>query len=443
MAVRDPQAGAVALSEVIFKAGGMAISLANAVATNTEAFSASFEQSRLPGNAIDGQVTTDWVDTAMRDLIITFALPIQADEFCFVTSSQSPETDPVSWMIDASEDCYTGWINVQYEYNYDTPLARMSQTRCFVLLEVVANGGFETGSTVDDYEYTPHVPFWSSIGNAAFIHSGARAYGGLHAVDGYYYVGIQHQCEISQSVPRHVPGRTYRLRFHTANFDSLQAPHLSVILENAMPANEDTARVSEWTNQGTMNLRVTVSTQDFFLHEFFYIALSANDLDHPNHGPAPPPTFLADANAVVTITLRNDSPWGDEEHRMIFLDHVSIAEVSLTTTTTTTRSMTFTTTQPSISMFGLRISGSVEEDGKNQWWLVWGAAACVVVLFIISCIMICICHVCSRGRKEGGNKVAVTINNSNSGREAGGCCSCCGRRRRQQKVLAFDAIEPH
>jgi hypothetical protein len=132
LAMRSKDADAVQLGHIGFRSGGANVSVAGAVGTNPRGNNPTVG---MPGNAIDGMTNTKWIDMNKGKLIITFANPVHADEFCFTTAIDDIDRDPVSWRLEGSMD-YVSWTTLHEQTSYATPMARKTSTPWFPLSQV-------------------------------------------------------------------------------------------------------------------------------------------------------------------------------------------------------------------------------------------------------------------------------------------------------------------
>jgi hypothetical protein len=104
----------------------------------------------------------------------------------------------------------------------------------------VVNGGFEEGSTTDDFKEAEQIQGWSLLGDGVIlIKSGSATYGGVKSSRGEYLVGLVGMgTAVFQSVGRHIPGNWYKLVFHSAYRTSQGDAKLKVSIDGKVKMNE-------------------------------------------------------------------------------------------------------------------------------------------------------------------------------------------------------------
>ncbi len=98
--------------------------LTGATATNP---GGSSPVGQAPAQAVDGSVTTKWLDFNKKALVLTFPAAVTADGYRFATGGDATERDPVSWTIESSADNVT-WDPVETKTDYPTPVGRSTYT---------------------------------------------------------------------------------------------------------------------------------------------------------------------------------------------------------------------------------------------------------------------------------------------------------------------------
>lgn len=327
------------------------------VATNPGGGSNPSLDQHMAQNAIDGKPSTTWLDTNKQGLLVTFASPIHADEFSFTTAPSNPDHDPVSWRIDASRDCMS-WVSLHTCVDCLAPLGRSIRTAWFPLLQVVQNHGFEIGARTSNYEHTRNVPSWTVTGSGVWF---MQSSGNIVAPEGNYFLALpSRQCAISQSVPRHIPGMTYELRFQSAKRQDQLNADLDVIID------------------GQVMLSFTPASR-FALSKIYYRA----------------------ASEIVTIAFRTGISSGGGllslADMTIFLDQVLVVEAVFTSTTTI---LSFTTTSttaapPHVIGYAVKIQTSESTSMGKIWWLIGGAGCGIALIGVVACLMYMCFKTCS------------------------------------------------
>lgn len=128
---RNENADSVQLSQIQFRlAGGEVLSMRNAMVKNPRGLN---PEGHNPRYAIDNKADTSWIDFNKGPLVVTFPAVVSVNAFRFITASDSPDRDPVSWILEAAVDHSSDdWktLHVQ-ETRYGTPEGRKKATMWF------------------------------------------------------------------------------------------------------------------------------------------------------------------------------------------------------------------------------------------------------------------------------------------------------------------------
>lgn len=350
VATRTASADCGQLSEVAFRSGGTIVDMAAAAASNP---GGSSSPSEGPAKAIDGNANTRWCDVNKGNLIVEFGTPTHADQFSFTTGSTNAERDPVSWRIDGSVDAVS-WITLQDVADFGTPTSRGTQIEWLPLLQAVPNNGFELGSSVNEYNGT--IPSWTGTGKVLLIRSGNPSWGSTAAEEGRYFLGlVGAESAISQTVPHHIPGMAYTLRFMAARRQGYPDPILEILVG------------------GDVVKSFVPASATFSATEVHYVAPAGE----------------------VTIGFRNGGPRGD---RTAFIDHVVIVEeVLMNATPETTSTSTSTTLGTDSAATGVRVQVTTSST-SDAWWMVIGAWCGVVIIGAVVGLACCARKAWATGR---------------------------------------------
>jgi len=113
---------------------------------------ASWNPGETPDKVVDGQYSTKWLDSNTGVLTITFggAAPV-ADAWRFATADDSPERDPVSWILEGSADGVF-WATLDHCDNCDSkvPTDRQKATEWLPYVDAKCGGGGGGGKSADD-----------------------------------------------------------------------------------------------------------------------------------------------------------------------------------------------------------------------------------------------------------------------------------------------------
>jgi len=113
----------VQVSEIIFKAAGMPISMAGVEPQNVGGSNPPYE---TPLQAIDGNMATKWLDFASQPLTLHFPRPVPIQEFGFITANDHPERDPVKWLLEGARSDGVFHVLHDQQARYPTPTERHS-----------------------------------------------------------------------------------------------------------------------------------------------------------------------------------------------------------------------------------------------------------------------------------------------------------------------------
>ena len=99
-----------------------------ATASNTGGDSPSGES---PTQAVDGNLGTKWLDfTKFSSLTLDFGTPVFSDGYRFATANDASERDPVSWILEGSND-NLNWDEIDTRSFADIPNTRQTYTEKF------------------------------------------------------------------------------------------------------------------------------------------------------------------------------------------------------------------------------------------------------------------------------------------------------------------------
>jgi hypothetical protein len=90
------------------------------VATNQNGSNPAGEE---PGNAIDDNVNTKFLDFNKGSLVIDFGMSTTFDTYTWATANDAIERDPVSWMLSGSDDGIN-WMALSTITDYPTTTVR-------------------------------------------------------------------------------------------------------------------------------------------------------------------------------------------------------------------------------------------------------------------------------------------------------------------------------
>lgn len=129
-ACRSPHADAIQLSRIHFRRpDGETLSMKGAMVKGP---SVSYPtQAQAPANSIDLCIPQTGSDCNDGPFILTFPTPKDVDAFRFVTASDAPERDPVSWTLEGSPDGVSWTCLHQQDGQYNTPIERLMVTQWF------------------------------------------------------------------------------------------------------------------------------------------------------------------------------------------------------------------------------------------------------------------------------------------------------------------------
>lgn len=162
----------------------------------------------------------------------------------------------------------------------------------------VTNGGFEEGSTTQNYQYASSIPGWTKIGHGPmFIRSGSQAFSNIQAseTNGSYLLGLYGEGDgVYQSVSGHVVGNWYKLIFHTAYRDGYEPAKLKVSVGASEKFNE------------------VVPIQPLGWHEVTYqAAYMDNVITFEHAGPAGNAVVFVDGISVTPVEMWNTAQGGN------------------------------------------------------------------------------------------------------------------------------------
>jgi len=149
LATRDQDADSVQLMEVYFYADSQKIPAVGVTATDPLGYTPSGEGA---DKAVDGDITTKWLDFQKQYLLISFASPISPTAWSYVTGDDSPERDPADFTMEASTDQNT-WTLVTDKAGFVATMLRTTETDKFTISgsdpsgDVPSSGGGAGGSS--------------------------------------------------------------------------------------------------------------------------------------------------------------------------------------------------------------------------------------------------------------------------------------------------------
>jgi hypothetical protein len=74
-----------------------------------------------PDKAMDGNLSTKWLDFNKKSLVIDLGSPVEFDHYSFVTGNDAPERDPMRWLLEGSNDG-SNWTLIENFTGLDFPL---------------------------------------------------------------------------------------------------------------------------------------------------------------------------------------------------------------------------------------------------------------------------------------------------------------------------------
>lgn len=77
----------------------------------------------LPDFAVDGDVNTKWLDFNKLSLELSFPAAVTVDGYRFATGGDAPERDPVTWIVESSNDGLE-WSQIESREDFNVPLQR-------------------------------------------------------------------------------------------------------------------------------------------------------------------------------------------------------------------------------------------------------------------------------------------------------------------------------
>jgi hypothetical protein len=92
-----------------------------------------------PSQAIDNNVNTKWLDFNIQPLIIDFGQNTLVDSYTFATANDVNTRDPIGWDFSGSNNNST-WVELNSQYNYDTPLSRFTYLPYFSITDTGDQG---------------------------------------------------------------------------------------------------------------------------------------------------------------------------------------------------------------------------------------------------------------------------------------------------------------
>jgi hypothetical protein len=102
--------------------------LVGAIASNTGGSSPGAES---PAQAVDGDLNTKWLDfTKFTGLVLDFGKPVFSDGYRFATANDSGDRDPVSWILEGSNDSLN-WTEIDSRSFANVPTTRQTFTETF------------------------------------------------------------------------------------------------------------------------------------------------------------------------------------------------------------------------------------------------------------------------------------------------------------------------
>lgn len=121
----DGAANSTQLAEFdLFLGGGSVVAGSGVVVTNPGGNNPGGEE---PVNAADGDTGTKWLDFNKGALVYDFGGSASIDAYALTTGGDAPERDPVSWVLEGSDDG-TNWTVIDVQNDYPTPAARETST---------------------------------------------------------------------------------------------------------------------------------------------------------------------------------------------------------------------------------------------------------------------------------------------------------------------------
>jgi len=76
-----------------------------------------------PSKVVDGNINTKWLDMRRLPLVLDFQQPVEANSYRLATANDGPYRDPVSWLLQGSNDGAT-WHLLDIRENYPMPPGR-------------------------------------------------------------------------------------------------------------------------------------------------------------------------------------------------------------------------------------------------------------------------------------------------------------------------------
>ena len=91
--------------------------------------SGSNPNGETPDLAVDGSLTTKWLDFNQGPLVFDFGSATTVDGYRWSTANDATERDPVRWILEGSDD-ETNWdlVDERLDGNFPTPSARLTYT---------------------------------------------------------------------------------------------------------------------------------------------------------------------------------------------------------------------------------------------------------------------------------------------------------------------------
>lgn len=81
--------------------------------------------------AIDGSMSTKWLDKQKGPLVIDFGTGTRASHFRFTTATDAVERDPVKWLLEGSDNAADWTVLQNQNAAYGTPTKRQATTPWF------------------------------------------------------------------------------------------------------------------------------------------------------------------------------------------------------------------------------------------------------------------------------------------------------------------------
>ena len=128
-----PPTTLVQISEIRFLSYGTPLDLGNADAFVVDGSSPDGEG---PEYAIDGDVSTKWLDFTMQPLVVRFPEPVGITGYGFTTANDATNRDPGNWRLEGSHDGIQ-WVLLDEQINASVPTSRYSPTQDFLLPQTV------------------------------------------------------------------------------------------------------------------------------------------------------------------------------------------------------------------------------------------------------------------------------------------------------------------